>query len=104
MCKNTSTLRLCVQCIIFTLPLYIILAKVSVGAMTTKSPDHASAAFSLLLPGEVLHLSAILVAKKLRPINGNKESAVRGFRILEEAGLGRLVELNPQRGATMVRS
>ena len=75
---------------------------VSVGTMSTKSPDHAIAAFSLLLPGEVLHLSAILVAKKLRPINGNKESAVRGFRILEEAGLGRLVELNPQRGATMV--
>lgn len=81
---------------------YTYMPTVSVGTMTPKSPDHASAAFSLLLPGEVLHLSAILVAKKLRPINGNKESAVRGFRILEEAGLGRLVELNPQRGATMV--
>ena len=74
------------------------------GAMTgdAKSSDHASATFSLLLPGRVLHLSALLVAKKLRPINGNKESAVRGFRVLEEAGLGRLVEKTPQRGATMV--
>lgn len=46
---------------------------VSAGTMTTKSPDHASAAFSLLLPREVPHLSAILVAEKLRPINGNKK-------------------------------
>ena len=74
---------------------------VSVGTMTTKSLDHASAAFSLLLSREVLHLSAVLVAKKLRLINGNKESVVRGFRILKEAGLGWLAELNPQRGAIL---
>ena len=50
----------------------------------------------------MLHLSAILVAKKLRPINGNKESAVKGFRVLEQAGLGKVIENTPQRGATIV--
>jgi hypothetical protein len=70
--------------------------------MTGGSPDHASATFSLLLPGRVLNLSAILVAKKLRPINGNKESAVKGFRVLEKAGLGKMIEIKPQRGATLV--
>ncbi len=35
-------------------------------------------------------------------LKGNKDSAVRGFRVLEEAGLGTLIENKPQRGATLV--
>ena len=61
----------------------------------------ANAAYSLLLPGKVLHLNALLSMKKFRD-RGNKERAVRGFLLLQEAGLGRVIENKPQRGTTVV--
>jgi hypothetical protein len=58
-------------------------------------------AYSLLLPGKALHLNALLTMKKFRD-RGNKDGAVRGFLLLQEAGLGRVTEHKPQRGTTMV--
>ena len=60
-----------------------------------------NAAYSLLLPGKVLHLNALLAMKKFRD-RGNKEGAVRGFYVLEEAELGRVLEKKPQRGTNVV--
>ena len=61
-----------------------------------------NAAFSLLLPGKVLHLNALSHLRKFRD-RGNKPGAVRGFELLQQIGLGKLVSIKPPRGATMVR-
>ena len=63
--------------------------------------DQSVAAYCLLLPGKTLHLSALLAAKRFRD-KGNKEGAVRALKLLEEAGLGTLVESKPSRGASVV--
>ena len=60
-----------------------------------------TAAFSLLLPGKVLHLNDLSHLRKFRD-RGNKPGAVRGFELLQENELGKLVSIKPQRGATMV--
>ena len=65
------------------------------------SEAHRNATMSLLLPGKVLHLNALLALRKFRD-RGNKAGAVRGFETLQESNLGRLISLKPQRGATMV--
>ena len=65
------------------------------------SEAHRNATMSLLLPGKVLHLNALLALRKFRD-RGNKAGAVRGFETLQESNLGRLITLKPQRGATMV--
>ena len=62
---------------------------------------HGNAVYSHLLPGKILHLSDLLEMRKFRD-RGNKEGAVRGFRVLEEAELGKLIEVKPQRGTNMV--
>lgn len=67
----------------------------------SSSGDGQAQANSLLLPGKVLHLNALLSMKKFRD-HGNKEGAVRGFLLLQEAGLGRVIENKPQRGTTVV--
>ena len=33
---------------------------------------------------------------------GNKEGAIRAFRLLEETGLGKVIEIKPQRGTSTV--
>ena len=48
--------------------------------------DDAIAAYTLLLPGKTLYLSALLNAKKFRR-RGNKDGAIRAFYQLEEEGL-----------------
>ena len=63
---------------------------------------HANAAYSLLLPGKVLYLNALLAMKKFRD-RGNKEGAVQGFYALQAAELGQVIERKPQRGTNMVR-
>ena len=65
------------------------------------SEAHRNATMSLLLPGKVLHLNALLALRKFRD-RDNKAGAVRGFETLQESNLGRLISLKPQRGATMV--
>ena len=61
---------------------------------------HRNAAFSLLLPGKVLHLNALLHMRD----KGNKAGAVRGLQLLESEGLGNLISTRLQRGANMVCS
>ena len=56
---------------------------------------------SLLLPGKVLHLNALLAMRKFRD-RGNKAGAVSGFEALEDSSLGRLICTKPHWGATMV--
>lgn len=63
---------------------------------------HRNAAFSLLLPGKVLHLNALLLLRKFRD-RGNKAGAVSGFEELQKNGLGRLISTKLQRGANMVK-
>ena len=63
--------------------------------------DHRVAAYCLLLPGKKLHLSALLVAKHFRD-KGNKDGAVKAFRVLQGAGLGEVQEVKAHRGAPMV--
>ena len=58
-------------------------------------------AYTLLLPGATLNLSALLMRKKFVG-KGNKEGAVEAFRELEKAGLGKLVEMKAQRGTACV--
>ena len=65
------------------------------------SEAHRNAAFSLLLPGKILHLNALLLMRKFRD-RGNKAGAVRGFELLERQGLGVLMSTKLQRGANMV--
>jgi phosphate-selective porin len=63
--------------------------------------SHRNAATCLLLPGKTLHLNAVLSQRKFRD-RGNKTGAVQGLKVLEEAGLGKLILTKPPRGATMV--
>lgn len=56
---------------------------------------------SLLLPGKMLYLNALLAMRKFRNC-GNKAGAVRGFEELQANGLGNLHSIKPQRGASMV--
>lgn len=63
--------------------------------------SHRNAGYSLLLPGRILHLNALLAMKKFRD-RGNKEGAVKGFQLLVEAGLGELNERKPPRGTNVV--
>lgn len=65
------------------------------------SEAHRNAAMSLLLPGKVLHLNALLAMRKFWN-SGNKPGAVRGFEELQANNLGKIISEKPQRGATMV--
>lgn len=59
------------------------------------------AAYCLLLPGEKLHLSALLAAKKFRGC-GNKAAALAALHELEAAGLGKLVIQESRRETSAV--
>ena len=65
------------------------------------SHDRQVATFCLLLPGKILYISALLASKRFRD-KGNKDGAVRAIKMLEEAGLGRVLEDKPPRGASIV--
>lgn len=51
---------------------------------THDSQAHDNAAFSLLLPGRILYLCALLVQTEFRGI-GNKAGALSGWNFLQEA-------------------
>ncbi len=53
--------------------------------------------FCLLLPGKVLHISALLAANRLYD-KGNKDGAVKAIKMLELASLGTVKEFKPPRG------
>lgn len=69
---------------------------------TQDSQAHDNAAFSLLLPGRILYLSALLVQTKFRG-RGNKAGALSGWNLLQEAGVAKLVERKHGRGTDKVR-
>lgn len=74
---------------------------VTLAATPGSAQAHANATFSLLLPGRVLYLNVLLAQKKFRD-RGNKEGAVRGFEILSEENLGKVVKRKPPRGTNVV--
>ena len=49
----------------------------------------------------MLYLSALLASKRFRD-KGNQDGAVRAIKMLEEAGIGRVLEDKPPRGASIV--
>jgi len=63
----------------------------------------SAAAFTILQPGKLLDLSAMLRAKKYAN-RGNKERAVKAMKKLESDGLGKLLRKEMQRGASAVSS
>ena len=69
--------------------------------MWSGTEDCSLAAYCLLLPGKILHISALLSAKRFRD-KGNKDGAVRGIKTLEAAGLGEIIEKKPLRGTSLV--
>ena len=75
----------------FLLAVYLKLSGVEQGP-STKASGKTTEALCLMLPGKVLHLSALLTAKKFRT-HGNKEGAILAMRSLEADGLGQLEEV-----------
>ena len=59
------------------------------------------AGYTILLPGKALDISAIVKAKKFKN-KGNKPGALEACKRLEEAEMGKLVELGKSRGTAMV--
>lgn len=49
----------------------------------------------------MLYISALLASKRFRD-KGHKEGAVKAITMLQEAGIGRVIEDKPPRGATVV--
>ena len=60
-----------------------------------------SAAVSLILPGKVLCMSALIQLKKFRNC-GNKVGGLKGWRKLENEGLGHIEEKKAMRGTDKV--
>jgi len=63
----------------------------------------STAAFTILQPGKLLDLSAMLRAKKYAN-RGNKERAIKAMDKLESDGLGKLLRKEMQHGASAVSS
>ena len=63
----------------------------------------ANASFILLQPEKTLYLHALLEQSKSCDYS-NKDGVVGGLKFIQEAGLGNLIEIKPQRGANMVTS
>ena len=60
-----------------------------------------NASYSLLLAGKVLNLTALNNLRKFRD-RGNKTGAIESWKLLEEAGLGTVIESKARRGTDMV--
>uniref|UniRef100_A0A1X7U711 Uncharacterized protein n=1 Tax=Amphimedon queenslandica TaxID=400682 RepID=A0A1X7U711_AMPQE len=65
------------------------------------NPGKQNASFCLTLPGQKLYVNALLEQRKFRD-KGNKDGAVRGLKMLQEAGLGKLIEVKAQRGTNLM--
>ena len=63
-----------------------------------ESPDIDTAGYCLTLPGKKLYLTPLLAQKKFRK-KGNKDGAVRAFYLLQEEGLGKVLEVAGSKGA-----
>ena len=66
-----------------------------------ENPTLSTAAFTLLLPGRVLDISALNSQHKFRD-RGKKQGAVEAIEHLEEAGLGVVQKERATRGTAMV--
>jgi len=62
---------------------------------------HQSAELSLTLPGNVLNMSALIHQKKFRN-TGNKTGALKGWKMLENEGVGMIYEQKAIRGTDKV--
>lgn len=60
-----------------------------------------NASYSLLLPGKVLNLTVLNNLRKFRD-RGNKAGAIESWKLLDEAGLGTVIESKARRGTDMV--
>ena len=60
-----------------------------------------NASYSLLLPGKILNLAILNNLSKFCD-RGNKAGAIESWRLLEEAGLGTVIESKARRGTDMV--
>lgn len=69
--------------------LFLIFKLKFVAVNAEESKVRRNAAFALLLPGKVLHLSALIVTRKFRD-RGNKAGALEAMKHLESCGLGKL--------------
>ena len=61
----------------------------------------SNAAYSLLIPGKILNLSALNHLKRFRN-RGNKPGAKKGRQLLQECKLGKLIEDKAQHGTGYV--
>ena len=66
-----------------------------------KNEAFSNAAYSLLIPGKILNLSALNHLKRFRNC-GNKPGAKKGWQLLQECKLGKLIEDKAQRGTEYV--
>ena len=60
-----------------------------------------TATYCLTLPGKELFLSPFLSNKKFRE-KGNKEGAIKAFDLLQQEGLGQVMETTSVRGTSKV--
>lgn len=78
----------------------------SVAQPKTKDTDEnqalSNAAYSILLPGNVLYLSVLLAQTKFKT-RGKKAGTLAGWKLLEKSGLAKLIEMKAQRGTDKVR-
>lgn len=75
------------------------------GASNRENISHSmaqkNASYSLLLPGKILNLTALNNLRKFRE-RGNKTGAIESWKLLDEAGLGTVIESKARRGTDMV--
>lgn len=77
---------------------------ITIGAGIPATDDEqaqGNATLSLVIPGKVLYLSALLNKRKFRK-KGDKDGALAGLRVLEKANLGKVESTNPKRGTSAV--
>lgn len=86
------SLPICYHCI-------FIAADIGDGKDSALSEDAKIAAYCLLLPGDTLHLTPLLAAKKFRN-KGNKDGAIRAFGLLEKDGLGNTYVITGSKGGS----
>ena len=80
---------------------WLILGIMLSGDKTNDSLRHSNAAYSLLLSGKVLNLTVLNTMRKFRD-RGNKAGAIEAWKLLQEKGLGKLIESKARRGTDMV--
>ena len=71
------------------------------GSTREDTLAQTNATFSLLLPGDVLDLTALNNQRKFRD-KGNKAGAKLGWDLLEKSGLGPIKQKNARRGTDVV--